>query len=219
MAPRTTRTIWPDGSVPPLPLGTSMPSEPSSATTSAGAMTITHDDVGVDPTCSRRSGASWTKGPRRTSLNSSQERTGSSAASPCDGQAPKTIPNSGRSSTSISCAMATSSRSNPSTSASPQRKPPGSSDVGLGERAMLYDDGRVACDDRSLVVRVYYLWGGAKTIPYATIRHWRDDRSRGSPASGVSGDRATSSTGGTSTRSGPARGLHSSSISGSGSFR
>ncbi len=36
---------------------------------------------------------------------------------------------------------------------------------------MLYDDGRVACDDRSLIIRVHCLWGSAKTIPYATIQH------------------------------------------------
>lgn len=35
---------------------------------------------------------------------------------------------------------------------------------------MLYDDGGIACDDRSLIIRAYYLWGGDKTIPYSTIR-------------------------------------------------
>lgn len=33
---------------------------------------------------------------------------------------------------------------------------------------MLYDDGRIACDDASLVIRWYYPWG-AKTIPYSWI--------------------------------------------------
>lgn len=35
---------------------------------------------------------------------------------------------------------------------------------------MLYDDGRIACDDSRLVVRRYYPWGGSKSIPYASIR-------------------------------------------------
>ncbi|MGH9044434.1 MAG: hypothetical protein ACRDVP_06325 [Acidimicrobiales bacterium] len=35
---------------------------------------------------------------------------------------------------------------------------------------MLYDDGRIACDDTTLIIRVYYLWGGAKRIPYGSIR-------------------------------------------------
>ncbi|MCU4187361.1 PH domain-containing protein [Acidiferrimicrobium sp. IK] len=35
---------------------------------------------------------------------------------------------------------------------------------------MLYDDGRIACDESRLVVRRYYPWGGAKSIPYASIR-------------------------------------------------
>jgi hypothetical protein len=34
---------------------------------------------------------------------------------------------------------------------------------------MLYDDGKIACDDRSLIIRWYYLWG-AKKIPYTSIR-------------------------------------------------
>jgi hypothetical protein len=34
---------------------------------------------------------------------------------------------------------------------------------------MRYDDGQIACDDTSLIVRRYYPWG-AKTIPYSTIR-------------------------------------------------
>ncbi len=35
--------------------------------------------------------------------------------------------------------------------------------------AMLYDDGKIACDETSLIIRRYYPWG-AKTIPYASIR-------------------------------------------------
>ena len=35
---------------------------------------------------------------------------------------------------------------------------------------MLYDDGRIACDDHSVVIRRYYVWGSAKTIPYDTVR-------------------------------------------------
>ncbi len=35
---------------------------------------------------------------------------------------------------------------------------------------MLYDDGRVACDDTSLIIRRYYAWGAAKRLPYTTIR-------------------------------------------------
>ena len=36
-------------------------------------------------------------------------------------------------------------------------------------RRVLYDDGRIACDDDCVVVRWYYLWG-RKRIPYAAIR-------------------------------------------------
>ena len=45
-----------------------------------------------------------------------------------------------------------------------------SPDVARGDGTMLYDDGRIACDDSSLIIRVYYLWGAAKTIPYSAIR-------------------------------------------------
>jgi hypothetical protein len=34
---------------------------------------------------------------------------------------------------------------------------------------VLYDDGRIACDDKGVIVRWYYLWG-RKKIPYSTIR-------------------------------------------------
>jgi hypothetical protein len=34
---------------------------------------------------------------------------------------------------------------------------------------MLYDDGRIACDDMILTVRRYYPWG-TKEIPYSSIR-------------------------------------------------
>jgi len=34
---------------------------------------------------------------------------------------------------------------------------------------MLYDDGRIACDDTGIIIRWYYLWG-AKKIPYSSIR-------------------------------------------------
>ncbi|HEY3832829.1 MAG TPA: hypothetical protein VGO03_11085 [Acidimicrobiia bacterium] len=34
---------------------------------------------------------------------------------------------------------------------------------------MLYDDGRIACDEGGLLIRWYYLWG-AKRIPYTSIR-------------------------------------------------
>jgi hypothetical protein len=34
---------------------------------------------------------------------------------------------------------------------------------------VLYDDGRIACDDRGVVIRWYYLWG-SKRIPYSSIR-------------------------------------------------
>ena len=36
----------------------------------------------------------------------------------------------------------------------------------------LYDDGRIALDDRGLVIRWYYLWG-SKRIPYRSIRSFR----------------------------------------------
>ena len=35
---------------------------------------------------------------------------------------------------------------------------------------MLYDDGKVACDDTSLIIRRYYVWGGAKRLPYTAVR-------------------------------------------------
>ena len=34
---------------------------------------------------------------------------------------------------------------------------------------MLYDDGRISCDDKYIVIRWYYLWG-AKRIRYSKIR-------------------------------------------------
>ena len=34
---------------------------------------------------------------------------------------------------------------------------------------MLYDDGRIACDDAALVIRRYYPWG-TKRLPYSSIR-------------------------------------------------
>jgi hypothetical protein len=34
---------------------------------------------------------------------------------------------------------------------------------------MVYDDGRIACDDTLLIIRRYYPWG-AKEIPYSSIR-------------------------------------------------
>ncbi|MGO9344051.1 MAG: hypothetical protein ACLP6E_16295, partial [Acidimicrobiales bacterium] len=33
-----------------------------------------------------------------------------------------------------------------------------------------YDDGRIACTDSGLVIRVYYPWGGSKRIPYDRIQ-------------------------------------------------
>ncbi len=35
---------------------------------------------------------------------------------------------------------------------------------------MLYDDGRIACDERGVTIRWYYLWG-AKHVPYTAIRN------------------------------------------------
>jgi hypothetical protein len=34
---------------------------------------------------------------------------------------------------------------------------------------VLYDDGKIACDDAELIVRRYYPWG-AKKVPYSSIR-------------------------------------------------
>jgi hypothetical protein len=36
-------------------------------------------------------------------------------------------------------------------------------------QAMLYDDGEIACDDASLLIRRYYPWG-SKRIPYSSIK-------------------------------------------------
>jgi hypothetical protein len=35
---------------------------------------------------------------------------------------------------------------------------------------ILYDDGRISCDERGVHIRWYYLWGGTKTIPYDQIQ-------------------------------------------------
>jgi hypothetical protein len=34
---------------------------------------------------------------------------------------------------------------------------------------VLYDDGKIACDDKGLLIRRYYPWG-AKRVPYASIK-------------------------------------------------
>lgn len=34
---------------------------------------------------------------------------------------------------------------------------------------MLYDDGRIACDDDFVIIRRYYAWGSAKSIPYEAM--------------------------------------------------
>lgn len=38
---------------------------------------------------------------------------------------------------------------------------------------MAYDDGKVACTDRGLVIRHYYFPAGAKSIPYSKIQQVR----------------------------------------------
>jgi hypothetical protein len=37
------------------------------------------------------------------------------------------------------------------------------------DHPVLYDDGRIACNEEGLVIRGYYPWG-AKRIPYASIK-------------------------------------------------
>jgi hypothetical protein len=39
----------------------------------------------------------------------------------------------------------------------------------MENQSVLYDDGRIACDDVVLTIRRYYPWG-AKEIPYSSIR-------------------------------------------------
>ena len=39
----------------------------------------------------------------------------------------------------------------------------------MSEQAALYDDGRVACDEKALVIRQYYPWG-TKRVPYVSIK-------------------------------------------------
>jgi hypothetical protein len=39
----------------------------------------------------------------------------------------------------------------------------------MAEPGLLYDDGRIACDDDGVRIRWYYLWG-PKWIPYGAIR-------------------------------------------------
>ncbi len=46
---------------------------------------------------------------------------------------------------------------------------PGSGADTCDDGAVLYDDGRIACDDDAITIRWYYLWG-AKRIPYRSIR-------------------------------------------------
>ena len=41
---------------------------------------------------------------------------------------------------------------------------------GVASRAVLYDDGLIACDNSSLVIKRYYPWGSTKKNPYASIR-------------------------------------------------
>jgi hypothetical protein len=38
------------------------------------------------------------------------------------------------------------------------------------ERATVYEDDGILCDDKELTIRRYYLWWGAKRIPYTSIR-------------------------------------------------
>lgn len=45
----------------------------------------------------------------------------------------------------------------------------GDHDGVVSEHVVLYDDGRVACDEAGLTIRWYYPWG-AKRVPYGRIR-------------------------------------------------
>lgn len=40
----------------------------------------------------------------------------------------------------------------------------------MSDDGAIYDDGRTALDGQNLIIRRYYPWGGAKTIPYASIK-------------------------------------------------
>ena len=42
----------------------------------------------------------------------------------------------------------------------------------MKNKATIYDDGRIACDDEGITIRWYYLWG-AKRIPFQAIRSAR----------------------------------------------
>ena len=39
----------------------------------------------------------------------------------------------------------------------------------MADQAILYDDGRIACDETDLIIRWYYLWG-TKKISYTSVR-------------------------------------------------
>lgn len=45
-------------------------------------------------------------------------------------------------------------------------------DRSVENKANIYDDGRIACDDEGITIRWYYLWG-AKRIPFQAIRSAR----------------------------------------------
>ena len=45
-------------------------------------------------------------------------------------------------------------------------------DRAVKNKATIYDDGRIACDDEGITIRWYYLWG-AKRIPFQAIRSVR----------------------------------------------
>jgi hypothetical protein len=45
-------------------------------------------------------------------------------------------------------------------------------DRAVTNKATVYDDGRIACDDEGITIRWYYLWG-AKRIPFHAIRSTR----------------------------------------------
>ena len=51
----------------------------------------------------------------------------------------------------------------------------------MARTGRLYDDGRIICDDRGMVIRWYYLWG-SKRIPYGRIRSFKSR-----PLTGVRG--------------------------------
>lgn len=43
----------------------------------------------------------------------------------------------------------------------------------MAQSETIYRDSRISCDNEGITIRMYYLWGGAKRIPFRRIRSAR----------------------------------------------